>query len=148
MPPFAATFEIIPGPSLSPAELTALGKAIRHWLRQHDKHGAGSGKNEDGGLSELMDGRPIPSRFNRRVEQVKESKRLRGLYQKVDKAAVRKELIEAGDDPARRTIRLELFYLHDDRQRLVEIARKRIPAELVDDVLVNGRSWRDDVPAE
>lgn len=52
----------------------------------------------------------------------KESKRVRGLDEKVNNAAIRKELIEAGDNPARRTFRVELFYLQDGRPRLIAIA--------------------------
>lgn len=145
---FAATFEIIPRSNLSPAGLQALGKAIRLWLRHHAKHGAGVSKDRDGGLVDLLEGRPLISRLRRRIAQVKESQRLRGLPEHASKKDIRQWLTEQGDDPARRTIRVELFYLHDDRRRLIEIARERIPAELVDDLLVNGLSWRDDLSAE
>jgi hypothetical protein len=138
--------ELIPRVDASPEQLRTLGKALAGWCERES--------GDDGilhfisrhALADLAVGeRPCP--FIDQVEELLQEEealigRARTLTPDEETQRRRKLRDELGDDCMRRTLLIQVrgaAYSH--RQRTIDSFRRSIPPELVEDILINDRTW-------
>ena len=137
--------EVIPRSTATSEQLRALGGALAVWARHESADIGILHFISRGALVNLANGNPPPSFFEQYQEMLNEARALMG-----DVAALgaeqqqqeRKKLRETlGETSARRTLFFQVRGSYATRARIFANLRENIPADLVDDVVVAGRSW-------
>ncbi len=121
--------ELLPRLDATPGQLKQLGAALETWVRR-ELGNEGVLYSFDGeGLASLLGGEP-PNPLALRVTPPNE---------RVSWGQIRRDLGPLASD---RSLR---FTVKDDppwpRAKVIENLRRAIPAELVDDILIDGESW-------
>jgi|SRR5208283_5217815 len=111
--------EILPRPDASPEQLQALGQAIQRWYHQEVKDEGTTRRIDNQALEDLLAGQmPQPVSFEALTASTE--------------AQAKKHAVPI-------MVRGGPAY---DRQAIIRSLRRAIPSELVEDVLVAGRSWQ------
>jgi hypothetical protein len=142
--------EVIPRPGASPAELKALGSALLRWYVRECGGGGLAHSVDTEALIELLNGRLPAPRVPRPspayvptgpAEAAREPAGLGGYELAAPSVERLREALAAARRPAALLRVRERSY---DRARTVASLREHLPAELVGDVRVDGRSWEAD----
>jgi hypothetical protein len=138
--------EVVPRPGATPAELKALGSALLRWYVRECRGDGIAHSVDTEALIELLNGRPPAPRVPRAapacvppgVREPAEPGWLNGYELRVPSLDRLRDAIAGARRPA------ALLRVRDgkcDRCRAVASLRQHLPASLIDDVFVDGRSW-------
>jgi hypothetical protein len=142
--------EVIPRPGATPDELKELGSALLRWYVQECGGDGVAHSVDTEALIELLNGRPPAPRVPRPLPayvpsgtgDTAEGGGLNGYEVPVPTVEqLRAALAEARGPAARLRLREENY----DRARAAACLRQHLPAGLVGDVRIDGRSWNYDV---
>jgi hypothetical protein len=143
-------FDIVPRQALTPGDFKALGRAIRRWLRLHAKQQGSVRWYDTDGLSDLMKGKPVRSPLPE--GEAGSSAVAVGEFSPAvpfGLVAGSVALLDRAETIAPRPICLSLIYNKDcDHRYVMAAVRRALPTELVADVLIEGRSWDDQLHGE
>jgi hypothetical protein len=156
----AGDCEIIPRQDANPEQLKRLGRVLAQWWQDEGKDRArGTQWIDQSAVNDLLAGE-LPQPFalrllaevNSHAEATGDRKKAttsaaristRELYEALERARqVYPQLRRLIPQPDSRTVRVNLgLRSGTERDRLIDTLRLALPAELVEDVLLNGKSW-------
>jgi hypothetical protein len=138
--------EVVPRAAATPEQLRALGSALLRWYVRECKEDGIAHSLDTESLIELLNGRVPPARLARLSASTvragsgsnPSAVRLGGYEIPVpDIGQLRAAVGEAEEPSAVVRVRKSNY----DRRRTVASLRRILPAELIEDVLIDGRSW-------
>jgi hypothetical protein len=140
--------EVIPRAGASPAQLRALGSALLRWYVRECPEAGVAHSLDTAALIELLNGRPPPARVARLSAAPVRAGRsgpatvhLGGYEMPLPSMERLGEALREVDGPA---ASFRVRGSNYDRRRTIATLRCHIPAGLVEDVHVDGRSWDED----
>ena len=136
--------EVLPRPGATPADLKALGSAVLRWYVRECRAGGMAHSVDTEALIEMLNGRPPAPRVPRpslvSVTSPPDdyAPGLGGYEMRAPDVEQLRQALELARRPA------ALLRVRDgryDRARTVANLREHIPGDLVQDLLIDGRSW-------
>jgi hypothetical protein len=142
--------EVIPRPGAAPAELKALGSALLRWYVRECGGGGIAHSVDTEALIELLNGRlpaprvPRPSPAYVPTGPTEAAREPAGLGGYELRAPTVEQLREALAEARRSAALLRVRERNYDRARTVASLREHLPAELIGDVRLDGRTWNEE----
>jgi len=136
--------EVIPRPAATPAELKALGSALLRWYVRECRRDGIAHSVDTEALIEMLNGRPPAARVPRPSLACVPSgpdDTTPGLNGYEMRAPGVEQLRQALAEARRPAALLRVRDAKYDRARTAANLREHVPAELVQDVRIDGRSW-------
>lgn len=135
----ATDFDVFPRQALTPRDFKALGRAIRRWLDRCQKANDGVRWYDEESLEQLLKGEPPRALSSAPVGA--------GAVATADELVQERTGPMIGSDvpshPSDWVMQLRLVCKAGTRRQMVADIRRALPAELVADVLIDGRSWEE-----